>query len=361
MEGTAERDRSPGPQGSNPRWMGAAVEVPWRQPSQRQPSTQALYSRYEAANEPRPEEGLLGGRGYNRHFIEHPGGVHGILLWRERACARARHVAVSVVGDVAGRTDDDAVTGDVPAKLLITFIGGTMGLAGLLQRDDEGELQRGADEWLIIMENGCRRLQELVGELSVRSNEEPGIDGGAISLADWLNDTTEDILDVMWELEEGPDPRLEAYIDWWWADGIMATRRVLFAKGRDLRFLLEDRLASEAITIPTIISTTPLSTSEAATTVISTATTITTTTTMMMHAVTMVKSPPMKTQKSPPMRTKTSTTTAGTRTTGALLLMVVRPFTQAWAVGSALRSFPPFDRGPLMLLWSFAIWRTGVG
>ncbi|GBG80193.1 hypothetical protein CBR_g30559 [Chara braunii] len=136
-----------------------------------------------------------------------------------------------------------------------------------LQHDNKGELQCGAEEWLTTLEKGCRRLQELVEALSVRSNEEPGIDGGAILLAGWLNDTAEDILDVMWELEEGPDPQLDAYIDWRWADDVMNTCKAFFVKGRDLRILLEARLASDVITL--------LSTSEAAAT---TTTAISTTT-----------------------------------------------------------------------------------
>ncbi|GBG82018.1 hypothetical protein CBR_g34198 [Chara braunii] len=167
-------------------------------------------------------------------------------------------MAVSAVEGVAGWTDDDACIGDVMDKLLITLISGAMDSAGSLQHDNKGELQRGAEELLTTLEKGCRRLQELVEALSVRSNEEPGIDGGAILLAGWLNDTAEDILDVMWELEEGPDPQLDAYIDWRRADGVMNTCKALFVKGRGLRFLLEDRLASDEITL--------LSTSEVAAT-----------------------------------------------------------------------------------------------
>ncbi|GBG82477.1 hypothetical protein CBR_g34853 [Chara braunii] len=142
-----------------------------------------------------------------------------------------------------------------------------MDSAGTLQHDNKGELQRGAEEWLTTLEKGCRQLQELVEALSVRSNEEPGIDGGAILLVGWFNDTAEDILDVMWELEEGPDPQLDACVDWRRADGVMNTCKALFVKGRDLRFLLEDRFASDVITL--------LSTSEVAAT---TTTTISTTT-----------------------------------------------------------------------------------
>ncbi|GBG88847.1 hypothetical protein CBR_g48459 [Chara braunii] len=174
-------------------------------------------------------------------------------------------MAVSVVEGEAGRRDGDVCIGDVLAKLLI-LISGAMDSAGLTQHDNEGEMQHGAEEWLIILERGCRRLQELVEELSERSNEEPGTEVGAISLAGWLNDTTKDIMQGMWELEEGLDPQLDAFIDWRRADSMMNTCTALFAKGRDLRFLLEDGLASIEIIIPTTVSTTLLSTSEAAAT-----------------------------------------------------------------------------------------------
>ncbi|GBG60947.1 hypothetical protein CBR_g16069 [Chara braunii] len=87
VSGAAGGDRSPGPQGSNPRWMGAAAEVSWRQPSQSQPSSQMFFGRYEASNDPGPEEGMPGGRGYNHHLFEHTEGMqglHGIPQWRER-------------------------------------------------------------------------------------------------------------------------------------------------------------------------------------------------------------------------------------------------------------------------------------
>ncbi|GBG63870.1 hypothetical protein CBR_g39651 [Chara braunii] len=105
-----------------------------------------------------------------------------------------------------------------------------------------GELQRQADDWLVTLEQGCRRLQMMVGELSLQSIEEPEDEGGAISMAVWLKNMADDMLDIIWWLEEGPDPQLEACIDWRRAEAMMSTCYDLFAEGRNLRYKLEDRL-----------------------------------------------------------------------------------------------------------------------
>ncbi|GBG67295.1 hypothetical protein CBR_g434 [Chara braunii] len=108
-----------------------------------------------------------------------------------------------------------------------------------------GELQRGADEWLMTLEKECRRLQVIVGELSLQSHEEPEVEGGAISVADWLKDMTDDMLDIIWELEEGPDPQLEACIDWRRVDGMMSTCYALFTESQNPRYMLEERLEGD--------------------------------------------------------------------------------------------------------------------
>ncbi|GBG71950.1 hypothetical protein CBR_g10887 [Chara braunii] len=86
------------------------------------------------------------------------------------------------------------------------------------------------------------RLQMMVGELSLRSIEEPEDEGGAISMAVWLKKMVDDILDIIWWLEEGPDPQLEACIVWKRAEAMMSTCYDLFTEGRNLRYKLEDRL-----------------------------------------------------------------------------------------------------------------------
>ncbi|GBG69665.1 hypothetical protein CBR_g4495 [Chara braunii] len=67
------------------------------------------------------------------------------------------------------------------------------------------------------------------------------IDGVAISMVQWLEDRTQEMLDVMWELVEGPDPQLGTYIGWRRADGMMGSCKALFTKGHNLRNMLEDR------------------------------------------------------------------------------------------------------------------------
>ncbi|GBG60434.1 hypothetical protein CBR_g5610 [Chara braunii] len=74
---------------------------------------------------------------------------------------------------------------------------------------------------------------------------EPEVERGAISLAGWLKDKSEDMLELIWELEDGPDPRLDVCIDWRRADGIMSICKTLFKEGRDLCALLEDRLEGD--------------------------------------------------------------------------------------------------------------------
>ncbi|GBG84154.1 hypothetical protein CBR_g38128 [Chara braunii] len=110
-----------------------------------------------------------------------------------------------------------------------------------------GELQRRAENWLTSLEEGCRRLQVMVGELSLRSHEEPQDAGGASCLAGWAKNMGEDMLDIIWELEEGLDPLLESCNDWTAADGMMSICYALFAEGRDLRQKLEDRLVGDDV------------------------------------------------------------------------------------------------------------------
>ncbi|GBG62138.1 hypothetical protein CBR_g29337 [Chara braunii] len=108
-----------------------------------------------------------------------------------------------------------------------------------------GELHRGADDWLLTLEDGCRRLQVMVAELSWRSHEEPEDAEGAISPTAWVKSTADGMLDVIWELEEGPDPQQESCIDWTRARSMMSSCYVLFAEGGNLCFKLEKRLKGD--------------------------------------------------------------------------------------------------------------------
>ncbi|GBG87606.1 hypothetical protein CBR_g45758 [Chara braunii] len=65
---------------------------------------------------------------------------------------------------------------------------------------------------IATLEEGCKQLQTMVGVLMLRQREGVEINGGAISMDQWLEDMTLEMLNIMWELEEGPDPRLDLYI-----------------------------------------------------------------------------------------------------------------------------------------------------
>ncbi|GBG67604.1 hypothetical protein CBR_g734 [Chara braunii] len=81
-----------------------------------------------------------------------------------------------------------------------------------------------------------------------------------------MKDKSEDMLAIVWELEEGPDPRLDVYIDWRRADGIMSVCKTLFNEGRDLYALQEDWLegiidredAHEVTAVPSRLTTTSM-------------------------------------------------------------------------------------------------------
>ncbi|GBG61517.1 hypothetical protein CBR_g21859 [Chara braunii] len=107
--------------------------------------------------------------------------------------------------------------------------------------DLEGELRHLAEEWITALEEGCKQMQTTVGLLMQRQQDGGEIDGGAILMEQWLEDRIQELLDILWELEDGPDPRLEVYIDWRRADDRLAACRALFTLGRDLRNPLEYR------------------------------------------------------------------------------------------------------------------------
>ncbi|GBG89563.1 hypothetical protein CBR_g49352 [Chara braunii] len=87
----------------------------------------------------------------------------------------------------------------------------------------------------------------MLAELSLRSHEEPQDARGVSCLAGWAKNMGEDMLDIIWELEEGLDPLLESCTDWTTAHGMMSICYALFAEGRDLRQKLEDRLVGDDV------------------------------------------------------------------------------------------------------------------
>ncbi|GBG62358.1 hypothetical protein CBR_g30312 [Chara braunii] len=104
-----------------------------------------------------------------------------------------------------------------------------------------GKLPQQAEEGITTLEEGYKQMQTIVGLLMQRQQEGGEIDGGAISMDQWLEDRIQELLDILWELEEGPDPRPDVYIDWRRADDRLAACRTLFTLGRDLRNQLEYR------------------------------------------------------------------------------------------------------------------------
>ncbi|GBG92164.1 hypothetical protein CBR_g54516 [Chara braunii] len=120
------------------------------------------------------------------------------------------------------------------------------------------ELQQGADDWLITMERGCQQLQAVVGVLVGQMQKGSKVDVGEMKLDEWLEARGQDMLEILWELEEGPDPRFEAYLDWrrldpssyldWRRlDPKMGVCQALFREGRDLRWRMEEWLEEEDI------------------------------------------------------------------------------------------------------------------
>ncbi|GBG70546.1 hypothetical protein CBR_g6672 [Chara braunii] len=75
----------------------------------------------------------------------------------------------------------------------------------------------------------------------LRQQEGVEIDGGAILMDQWLEDRTLEMLDIMWELEEGSNPWLDSYIDKRLADDRMGACKTLFTLGHNLRNQLENR------------------------------------------------------------------------------------------------------------------------
>ncbi|GBG90261.1 hypothetical protein CBR_g50439 [Chara braunii] len=105
------------------------------------------------------------------------------------------------------------------------------------------ELQIEANEWLTTLEEGRRCLQVIVRDMSLRLRIEPEVDGGATALSEWIKEKSEDMLEIIWVQEEGPDPRLDVCIDWRRADGIMSVCKTLFEESRYLYDRLHERLA----------------------------------------------------------------------------------------------------------------------
>ncbi|GBG75772.1 hypothetical protein CBR_g21016 [Chara braunii] len=96
------------------------------------------------------------------------------------------------------------------------------------------DLQQAADNWLVVLQDGRRRLQEAVLRLSSAARDWSGVDWGATSLTGWLEEMLQRMLGVLGELEKGPDPRWEHLLDWQLVDELMCCCYELYEEGNDL-------------------------------------------------------------------------------------------------------------------------------
>ncbi|GBG69806.1 hypothetical protein CBR_g4635 [Chara braunii] len=129
-------------------------------------------------------------------------------------------------------------------------------------------LQYEVDQWISLLEAGRCRLQGLVDALSTTANTWPEVDGGAASgLEQWVEDMTQSIMEIIWEAEEGPDPRLDTFINWGHVDILMERYYELFDEAHVLRTTLEkraqeglveydDKCPQQTVTVATTITTT---------------------------------------------------------------------------------------------------------
>ncbi|GBG67244.1 hypothetical protein CBR_g88533 [Chara braunii] len=105
------------------------------------------------------------------------------------------------------------------------------------------QLQSGAAEWLETIEEGGCRLQEVVAILCSSHGDQSGAVGGTITLAPWLKDMMQSMLEVIWELEEGPTPSIEEFVDWHQAGLLMHRCYDIFRNGRNRCAALEAGLS----------------------------------------------------------------------------------------------------------------------
>ncbi|GBG80318.1 hypothetical protein CBR_g30686 [Chara braunii] len=107
-------------------------------------------------------------------------------------------------------------------------------------------LQQGAAEWLLTIQEGHRRFQDIVDALFTRRGDRSEADGGAPALIRWLDDMMQSMLDVIWELEEGPAPQLDEFINWRQAHTLMQHCYDIFEEGCDLCAALEAGLPAQS-------------------------------------------------------------------------------------------------------------------
>ncbi|GBG77831.1 hypothetical protein CBR_g25761 [Chara braunii] len=149
-------------------------------------------------------------------------------------CRAARPLAPSFLGVVFAGAAPAVRLHQVPCKLSGVAVQPTMA--------SPGELHRGAAAWLCTLERGQRRLQLIVGELYLQKQQGTEVDRGAISLLVWLAGRSQDMLAIIWELEEGPASQLDPIIDWSQADELLNVCYARSEEGVALRTELEDSI-----------------------------------------------------------------------------------------------------------------------
>ncbi|GBG91051.1 hypothetical protein CBR_g51785 [Chara braunii] len=85
-------------------------------------------------------------------------------------------------------------------------------MAGMTASNEQQ--QQRAAVWLSELEDGRRRLQEIVWVMSSPANHPSAVRGGGAQMADWLEDMSQQMLDIIRMMEEGPDPWLDDIIAW---------------------------------------------------------------------------------------------------------------------------------------------------
>ncbi|GBG80690.1 hypothetical protein CBR_g31149 [Chara braunii] len=100
-------------------------------------------------------------------------------------------------------------------------------------------------------------MQEVVDTLLSSQGGRLGTVGGTVLLAPWLEEKMQAMLDIIWELEEGPAPPLDEFVDWHRAGLLMHGCYDIFRRGQDCYDTLEERLlgSSDGLT-PTLPATT---------------------------------------------------------------------------------------------------------
>ncbi|GBG68337.1 hypothetical protein CBR_g2881 [Chara braunii] len=95
-------------------------------------------------------------------------------------------------------------------------------------------LQQAAANWIYTVKEGKRRLREIVTLVSSTVRDWSEVIGGGTSRTAWLEDKRQRMMDVLWELEEGPNPQLDDLLDWQLADSLMGDCYGIYEEGSDL-------------------------------------------------------------------------------------------------------------------------------